>query len=57
MKTYKVSFVVEYSRNVELSDDTIEKGISKLRDTLETDLVQDEFVDELYINTVEVEEV
>lgn len=57
MKTYKISFVVEYSRNVELSDDTIEKGISKLRDTLETDLVQDEFVDELYINTVEVEEV
>lgn len=57
MKTYRVSFVVEYSRNVELSDDTIEKGISKLRDTLETDLVQDEFVDELYINTVEVEEV
>lgn len=57
MKTYKISFVVEYSRNIELSDDTIEKGISKLRDTLETDLVQDEFVDELYINTVEVEEV
>lgn len=57
MKTYKISFVVEYSRNIELSDDTIEKGISKLRDTLETDLVQDEFVDELYINTIEVEEV
>lgn len=57
MKTYKISFVVEYSRNVELNDDTIEKGISKLQDTLETDLVQDEFIDELYINNVEVEEV
>ena len=57
MKTYRVSFIVDYSRNVELSNDTIEKGISKLRDTLETDLVQDEFIDELYINNVEVEEV